>query len=53
VFERSTPSTKATDEGTGLGLYISRKLIDLMNGDITVSTVIGEGSTFTVSLVGS
>jgi protein-histidine pros-kinase len=52
VFERSTASAKATDEGTGLGLYISRKLADLLNGTITVSTVVGEGSTFTVSLAG-
>jgi PAS domain S-box-containing protein len=50
VFERSTVSAKATDEGTGLGLYISRKLADLLNASITVSTVVGEGSTFTVSL---
>jgi protein-histidine pros-kinase len=50
VFERSTASAKATDEGTGLGLYISRKLADLQNGAIAVSTVVGEGSTFTVSL---
>jgi protein-histidine pros-kinase len=50
VFERSTTSAKATDEGTGLGLYISRKLADLLNSTITVSTVVGEGSTFTISL---
>ena len=52
AFERSTASAKATDEGTGLGLHISLKLAELLNGAITVSSVVGEGSTFTVSLAG-
>ena len=52
AFERSTASAKATDEGTGLGLHISLKLAELLNGTITVSSVLGEGSDFTVSLAG-
>ena len=36
--------------GTGLGLAISRRFCLMMGGDITVKSVEGEGSTFTVSM---
>lgn len=37
-------------KGMGLGLAISRELARAMGGDITVHSVVGQGSTFTVSL---
>jgi len=36
--------------GTGIGLALCRKLADAMNGELTVVSAIGKGSTFTVTL---
>ncbi len=37
--------------GTGLGLYLSRRIAQLMDGDITVESDLGKGSRFIVELV--
>jgi two-component system, OmpR family, phosphate regulon sensor histidine kinase PhoR len=36
--------------GTGLGLYIARELVHRMDGELTLSSELGSGSTFTVEL---
>jgi len=46
AFTQADNSVTRKYGGTGLGLTISQKLVDLMNGRITVSSVEGEGCTF-------
>ena len=49
-FSQADDSTTRNYGGTGLGLPISRRFCQMMGGDITVSSVVGEGSTFTIRL---
>jgi signal transduction histidine kinase/DNA-binding response OmpR family regulator len=42
--------TKATQQGVGLGLSISRELARAMHGDLTLQSAEGTGSTFTLTL---
>lgn len=46
-FEQVDASFTRQFSGTGLGLYITKKLLGLMNGSITVSSELRKGSTFT------
>lgn len=51
MFESFTQERSQTaNTGTGLGLAIVHSLVSLMNGEITVKSKQGEGSTFTVRL---
>jgi len=50
AFKQVDGSISREYGGTGLGLSISKTFVDLMNGHIEVSSVEGEGSTFSVLL---
>jgi protein-histidine pros-kinase len=50
AFEQAEPSAARRAEGTGLGLYISRRLADLMGASITFESELGHGSTFSLHL---
>lgn len=53
IFESFSQERSSSDsgiEGSGLGMGIVKKLVDLMNGKITVQSKPGAGSTFTITL---
>ncbi len=43
-------TTKPTDQGTGLGLFVSRNMVEKLGGAIEVESQLGRGSTFRVKL---
>ncbi len=50
VFRQVDGSDSREKQGTGLGLAITKQLVDRMGGTILVTTEMGKGSTFTVTL---
>ena len=50
AFAQGNIGTKRKYEGTGLGLTISKRLIDLMDGSINVESSPGNGSVFWVNI---
>lgn len=49
-FERESTATRSNIQGAGLGMAITKNIIDMMGGEITVESEVGKGSTFTVKL---
>jgi signal transduction histidine kinase len=50
IFEEFVQVSESKQPGTGLGLPISRRLAQLLDGSLTVESTPGEGSTFRLTL---
>lgn len=50
AFERERTSTVSKIQGTGLGMAITKSIVDLMNGTIKVVTAPGEGTEFIINI---
>ena len=49
-FRQGSAQVSSEHGGTGLGLALSRALAELMQGELSVSSVPGEGARFTLTL---
>ena len=49
-FERESTVTQSGIQGTGLGMAITKNIVEMMNGTLSVESEMGKGSTFTVEL---
>ena len=50
AFKQSSESVSQQREGTGLGLNITKRLVEAMNGDIALESKTGKGTKFTIRL---
>lgn len=50
AFIQIDVSSRKNFEGTGLGLYISKKLVNMMGGSIRAESELGKGSRFILTL---
>ncbi|MDB5237400.1 MAG: Two-component system, cell cycle sensor histidine kinase PleC [Parcubacteria group bacterium] len=49
-YHRTQQARESGESGSGLGLYLTKRLVELLKGTIDVRSKVGEGSAFTVTL---
>jgi signal transduction histidine kinase len=49
-FVRGAGARSSGVRGTGVGLALAREIVRAHDGDITVESVVGQGSTFTIAI---
>ena len=50
IFTQEHSSSRTDYEGTGIGLSIVKKLVDLMHGEIELESEVGKGTSFTITM---